>query len=128
MLSVKAGVSGCSGFQSGAEPLLLEESPLFLSRSSNDGVRPAHAGTAVIQSLRRAQLFAAPWTAARQASLPFTIFQSLLRLMSVESMVPSNCLILYRPLLLLPSIFPTFMKGNLLCSESVELNVNHVKK
>ena len=71
--------------------------PLFLSRSSNDGVRPAHAGAAVIQSLRRAQLFAAPWTAARRASLSFTIFQSLLRLMSVESTVPSNCLILLSP-------------------------------
>ena len=47
-----------------------------------------------------------PWTAARQASLSFTISRSLLKLMSIESMMPSNHLILCRPLLLLPSIFP----------------------
>ena len=47
----------------------------------------------------------APWTAAHQAPLSFTISQSLLRLMSVESMIPSNHLILCHPLLLLPSIF-----------------------
>ena len=49
---------------------------------------------------------ATPWTAGRQASLFFTIFQSLLKLMSIELMMPSNHLILCRPLLLLPSIFP----------------------
>ena len=43
-----------------------------------------------VQSLSRAQLFATPWTAARQASLSFTISQSLLKLMSIESMMPSN--------------------------------------
>ena len=47
-----------------------------------------------------------PWTAARQASLSITNSQSLLKLMSVESVMPSNHLILCRPLLLLPSIFP----------------------
>ena len=46
-----------------------------------------------------------PWTAARQASLSFTMCQSLLRLMSIESIIPSSHLILCRPLLLLPSIF-----------------------
>ena len=46
-----------------------------------------------------------PWTSAHQASLSFTISQSLLRLMSVELMMPSNHLVLYHPLLLLPSIF-----------------------
>ena len=51
--------------------------------------------------------FAIPWTAARQASLSFTIFQSLLRLMSIVSMMPSNHLILCFPLLLLSSIFPS---------------------
>ena len=50
--------------------------------------------------------FAAPWTVARQASLSFTISQSLLKLMSIESMMPSNHLILCHPLLLLTSIFP----------------------
>ena len=50
--------------------------------------------------------FVIPWTAARQASLSFTIFQSLLNLMSIALVMPSNHLILCRPLLLLPSIFP----------------------
>ena len=49
---------------------------------------------------------AIPWTAAQQASLAFTISQSLLKLMSIKSVMPSNHLILCRPLLLLPSIFP----------------------
>ena len=48
-----------------------------------------------------------PWTAASQAPLSFTIYQSLLKLMSIESMMLSNHLILCRPLLLLPSIFPS---------------------
>ena len=48
-----------------------------------------------------------PWTAARQAALPFTISWSLLKLMSIESVLPSNHLILCCPLLLLPSVFPT---------------------
>ena len=61
----------------------------------------------VVQSLSRVQLFQTPWTVARQASLSFTISQSLLKLTSVESMIPSNHLILCRPLLLLPSIFPS---------------------
>ena len=47
-----------------------------------------------------------PWTAVRQTSLSFTIFQSLLKLMSIESVMPSNHLILCHPLLFLPSIFP----------------------
>ena len=61
----------------------------------------------LVQSLSNVQLFATPWTAARQASLSFTISQSLLKLMSIESMMPSNHLILCRPLFLLPSIFPS---------------------
>ena len=48
---------------------------------------------------------AAPWTAARQASLPITNSQSLLKLMSIESVMPANHLIVWRPLLLLPSVF-----------------------
>ena len=61
----------------------------------------------VVQLLSHVRLFATPWTAARQASLSFTISQSLLKLMSIESVIPSNHLILCRPLLLLPSIFPS---------------------
>ena len=53
------------------------------------------------------QLFATPWTAAHQASLSFTISRSLLKLMSIKSVIPSNHLILCHPLLLLPSIFPS---------------------
>ena len=58
-----------------------------------------------VQSLSRVRLFATRWTAARQASLSITNSQSLVKLMSIESVMPSNHLILCRPLLLLPSIF-----------------------
>ena len=61
----------------------------------------------VVQSLSLVWLFEAPWAAACQASLSFTIFQGLLKLMPIESMMPSNHLILCHPLLLLPSIFPS---------------------
>ena len=57
--------------------------------------------------LSHVQLFATPWTAACQASLSITNSQSLLKLMSIELVMPSNHLILCRPLLLLPSIFPS---------------------
>ena len=59
----------------------------------------------VVQSLSHVQLFVTLWTAARQASLWFTISRSLLKLISIESVMPSNHLIL--PLLLLSSIFPS---------------------
>ena len=59
------------------------------------------------QSLSHARLFATPWTAARQASLPITNSQSLLTLIAIKSVMPSNHLILCHPLLLLPSIFPS---------------------
>ena len=71
-----------------------------------------------VQSFSHVWLFATPWTAARQASLSITNSQSLLKLMSIESVMPSNYLILCRPLLLLPSIFPSirvFSKESLLC-------------
>ena len=61
----------------------------------------------VVQSLSRVQFFMTPWTAARQVSLSFTISRSLLKLMSIESPMPCNHLILCCPLLLLPSIFPS---------------------
>ena len=61
----------------------------------------------VFQSLSRVQLFATPWTAACQASLSFTIFQSLLKFTSMELVMPSNHLILCHSLLLLPSNFPS---------------------
>ena len=61
----------------------------------------------VVQSLSRVLLFVTPWTAARQASLSFTISWTLFRLTSIESVMPSNHLILCCPLLLLSSIFPS---------------------
>ena len=60
----------------------------------------------VVQSLSHVWLFATLWAAACQASLSFTISQSLLKLMFIESVMPSNHLILCHPLLLLPSLFP----------------------
>ena len=75
-----------------------------------------------VQSLSHVQLFATPWTAARQASLSITNSWSLLKLMSIESVMPSNHLIFCRPLLLPPSIFPhepheQYEKANTLCSQ-----------
>ena len=61
----------------------------------------------VVQLLSCVQLFVTPWTAAHQASLSITISQSLLKLMSIESMMPSNQFIFHHLLLLLPSIFPS---------------------
>ena len=60
-----------------------------------------------VQSLSRVQLFTIPWTAARQASLSITNSRSSLKLMSIESVMPSNHFILYCPFLLLPLIFPS---------------------
>ena len=71
-----------------------------------------------LQSLSRVWLSVTPWTAAPQASLSIPNSQSLLKLMSIESVMPSNCLILCRPLLLLPSIFPSirvFSNESALC-------------
>ena len=72
----------------------------------------------VDQSPSRVQLFVTPWTAAHQASLSFTVSQSLLKLMSIELVRSSNHLILCCPLLLLPSIFPSirvFYNESALC-------------
>ena len=60
-----------------------------------------------VQPLSRARLFVTPWTSAHQASLSITNSRSLLKLMSIELVMPSNHLILCHPLLLLPSIFPS---------------------
>ena len=71
-----------------------------------------------VQSLSHVQLFATPWTAARQASLSITNSWSLLRLISIESVMPSNYLIFGHPLLLPPSIFPSirvFSNESALC-------------
>ena len=75
--------------------LVLSLYPMFLKEFSS------------VQSLSRVQLFATPWTIARQASLSITNSRSPPKPMSIESVMPSNHLILCRPLLLLPSIFPS---------------------
>ena len=72
----------------------------------------------VFQLLSSFRLFGTPWTAAHQSSLSFTISQSLLKLMSIVSVMPSNRLILCHPLLLLPSVFPSirvFSNESALC-------------
>ena len=72
----------------------------------------------VAQSLSHVQLFITPWAAAHQGSLSFTISRSLLKLMYIESVMPSNHLILCHPLLLLPSVFPSirvFSSESIVC-------------
>ena len=61
----------------------------------------------VVQLLSHVQLFEIPWTAARQASLSFNVSRSLLKLMSIESIMPYNHLILCLPLFFMPLIFPS---------------------
>ena len=71
----------------------------------------------LVQLLNRVQLFVTPWTAARQASLSITNSRSLLKLMSIQLVLPSNHLILYHPLLP-PSILPSirfFLNESVLC-------------
>ena len=78
----------------------------------------ATASARSVQSLSHVRLFVIPWTAACQASLFITNSWSLLKLISVESVMPSKHLILCRPLLLLPSIFPSirvFFSESVLC-------------
>ena len=75
-----------------------------------------YCGISLVQSLSYFRLFATPWTAACQASLSITNSQSLLKLMSIQSVIPANHLILCHPLLLLPSIFPSI---RVFSSESV---------
>ena len=85
----------------------------LLSSSSRQSLRKTeyynilNPSLSSVQSLSRVWLFATPWTAAHQASLSITNFRSLLKLMSIELVMPSNHLVLCRPLLLLPSIFPS---------------------
>ena len=77
-----------------------------------------YLGSISVQSLSRVRLFVTPWTAACQTSLSITNSQSLLKLMSIESVVPSSHLILCHPLLLSPSIFPiikVFLNVSVLC-------------
>ena len=75
--------------------------------STGEGTTPASGMISSVQLLNRVPLFATPWTAARRFSLSITISQTLLKVMSIELVMPSSHLILCHPLLLLPSIFPS---------------------
>ena len=85
-----------------------QPTPVFLLKKSHRQRSLAGyvAQLSSVQLLSWFRLFVTPWTTARQASRSITNSRSLPRLMSIESMMPSNHLILYRPLLRLPSIFP----------------------
>ena len=99
-----------------SEQYILEQFILDVSCSVQH--REPHVGAAVVQSPNRVRLSVTPWTAAHQASLSFTICRSLLKLMSIDSVMLSNHLILCHPLLLLPSIFPSirvFSNESALC-------------
>ena len=79
---------------------------------------PSHQPSVLFSSVTQSCLFATPWTAAHESSLSITNSWSLLKLMSIESVMPSNHLILCCPLLLLPSIFPSirvFSNESVLC-------------
>ena len=80
----------------------------------------------VVQSLSPVHLFATPWTAARQASLPFTISRSLLILMFIELMMPHNYLVLCHPLLLLSSIFPSIREYIIHLSKILDNSNDHI--
>ena len=86
-------------------PTLWDPKNCSSSGSSAHSISQARILIVIFQSLSHVWLFATPWTAACQASLFFTISQSLLKLMSIELVMPSNHLILCQPLLLQPSIF-----------------------
>ena len=87
--------------------ILCDPKNCSLPGSSVHGVSPGKNQFSSVQSLSHTWLFVTPWTAARQASLSFTNSRNLLKLTSIESVMPCNHLILCHPLLLPPSIFPS---------------------
>ena len=89
--------------------LISVSGPLHLLYSLLGHLSPSHhsADFVVVQLISCVHLFATPWTATCQASLSFTISQSLLKLRSIELVMPSNHLILCHPILLLPLRFPS---------------------
>ena len=87
-------------------------------KNNKDNLKIKNVIISLVQSFSRVWLSVTPWTAALQASLSITNFWSLLRLMSIELVMPSNHLILCHPLLLLPSVFPNirvFSNESVLC-------------
>ena len=86
----------------------MEETEAYYTEwSKSERETPIQYQFSSVQLLRHVRFLATPWIAARQASLSITTFQSLLKLMSIESVMPSKHLILCHPLLLLPSVFPS---------------------
>ena len=83
-----------------------------------------HGNSHQFSSLSHVQLFATPWTTALQASLSITNSWSSLKLMSIESVMPSNHLILCRPLLLLPSIFPSIKVNQFFISGGFSFSIS----
>ena len=104
---------GCSAEKWLALTLLLIESLSLLSYKRS---RMIPTILAVVQLLSHVRLFVTPWTAACQASLSFIISHSLLKLMTMELVMPSNHLIICRSLFLLPSIFPSILRGQFFTS------------
>ena len=97
-----------SGFDSLSHCIFQRSLPHSLSHDKNTGLYcSSNNKPTVVQSLSPIQLLVTLWPAACQASLSFTISRSLLKLMSIESVMPSNHFILCRPLLLLPSVIPS---------------------
>ena len=86
----------------------LQAPPTTTSKLTTLGTSLMDTCCAMLSHFSRVRLFATPWTAAPQASLFITNSQSLPKLLSTESVMPSNHLILCHPLLLPPSIFPSF--------------------
>ena len=94
----------------------VKKQQLELDLEQQTGSKLGKEYTSSVQSLSRVRFIATPWTIAHQASLSITNSRNLLKLISIESVMPSNHLILCRPLLLLPSVFPSI---RLFSNESV---------
>ena len=110
---------------------MTEEKPTKAAKRSRGETEAGNRAVAVVQLLSHVQLFVAPWTAAHQASLSFTISPNLLNLMSIESVMSSSHLVPCCPLLLLPSVFPcirVFSNESALCirwPKVLELQLQH---
>ena len=98
----------CQGLPGPSRDVSCSVKETYLPATVKQVRQPSSTYAVAVQSLSHAQLFVTQWTVAHQASPSFTISRSLLKLMSIELLMPSNHLILCRPLLLFPSIFPSF--------------------
>ena len=103
-------------FHASVFPAIIDTPALHQWPALSSSITSAEYPSSPVQSFSHVQLFVTPWTVTFQASLSITISWSLLTLVSIESVMPSNHLILCRPLLLLPSTFPSI---RVFSSESV---------